>query len=332
MKIKIILCVLAITVFIKNGLADISLLGVGFDSTRQLYKEYNKYFKNMWFETKGEKLNVFQSYGGSGKQARSVSEGLEADVVSFATAYDLDFLVKKGVITDKSWEEKFPHKSTPFFSTVVFVVRKGNPKKIYDWDDLLKDDITIITPNPKTSGGAKWNYLAAYGYALITTKDEKVAKNFVKKIYSKVPVLDSGSRGAVINFTKKGLGDVLITWESEAYLIVNNVGRNKFEIVAPSISVLAEPKIALIQKNAQKKGVERVALEYLKNMYSRSGQKIAVKNYFRPTDKEFYHNSEIQFPDIRLFHVQDIFGNWSDIQNTHFSDGGIFDEIYNIGG
>lgn len=330
MKIKIFLCITLSVFFVTNSLADITLLNVSFDSTRQLFKEYNKYFENIWFETKGERLTVFQSHGGSGKQARSVSEGLEADVVNFATAYDLDFLVKNGVITDKSWEEKFPHKSTPFFSTVVFVVRMGNPKKIYDWDDLLKDNITIITPNPKTSGGARWNYLAAYGYALTKAGDEKFAKDFVKKIYSKVPVLDSGSRGAVINFTKRGLGDVLITWESEAFLIINKMGGNNFEIVTPTISVRAEPKIALIQKNAKKKGGERVASEYLKNIYSESGQEIAVKNYFRPTDKKFYYNSEIQFPDIRLFNVQDIVGSWSDIQNTHFSDGGIFDEIYNI--
>lgn len=330
MKIKIFLCITVSIFFVTNSSADISLLNVSFDSTRQLYKEYNRYFEKMWFETRGEQLTVFQSHGGSGKQTRSVSEGLEADVVNFATAYDVDFLVKKGVIVDEFWEEKFPHKSTPFFSTVVFVVRMGNPKKIYDWNDLLKDNITIITPNPKTSGGARWNYLAAYGYALIKTGDKGSAEDFVKKIYSKVPVLDSSSRSAVINFTKRGLGDVLVTWESEAYLIIDKMGRNNFEIVTPTISVRAEPKIALIQKNAQKKGVERVASEYLKNLYSESGKKIAVKNYFRPADREFYQTSEIKFPDIRLFYVEDIFGSWSEIQNTHFSDGGIFDEIFNI--
>lgn len=308
-------------------LADTTLLNVSFDSVRQLDKEYNEYFKDVWFEKTGGKISIFQSHGGSGKQARSVAEGLEADIVHLATANDIYFLVKKGII-DEQWEEDFPYKSTPFFSTVVFVSRKGNPKKIFDWEDLTKNGIVVVTPNPKTSGGARWNYIAAYGYALIKTGDENFAKNFVKKIYANVPVLDSSSRGAVINFTKRGLGDVLVTWESEAYLILDKMGKDNFEIVYPSISVKAEPKIALLKKVKFHKERQNSAVEYLRNLYSEYGQKIAIKNYFRPVVERFSDNSKNLFPDIKLFSAEEVLGSWANIQKVHFGDGGIFDNIF----
>ncbi|WP_446896958.1 sulfate ABC transporter substrate-binding protein [Clostridium sp. LBM24168] len=307
---------------------SVELLNVSYDPTRELYEEYNKAFIKYWKEKNGQDVTIKQSHGGSGKQGRSIIEGQDADVATLALAYDIDAIQKAGLINE-GWQKKFKDNSSPYTSTIVFLVRKGNPKNIKDWDDLTKKGVSIITPNPKTSGGARWNYLAAWGYALKkNNNDQTKAKEFVKKIYENVAVLDSGARGATTTFVERGVGDVLIAWENEAFLSVKELGKDKFDIVVPSLSILAEPPVAVVDKVVDKKGTRKVAEAYLSYLYSKEGQEIAAKNYYRPRDKEIAKKYEKQFPKINLFTIDDLFGGWTKAQETHFEDGGTFDQIY----
>ncbi len=306
----------------------VQLLNVSYDPTRELYQEYDKAFAQYWKTKTGQTVNIKQSHGGSGKQARAVIDGLEADVVTLALAYDIDAIQKKGLI-QKDWQKRLASNSSPYTSTIVFLVRKGNPKGIKDWDDLAKPGISVITPNPKTSGGARWNYLAAWGYALKKQGgDENQAKAFVTRILKNVPVLDSGARGATTTFVERGIGDVLITWENDALLAVNKLGKGNFEIVNPSLSILADPPVAVVDKVVDKRGTRKVAEEYLSYLYSEEGQEIAAKNYYRPHSASVAAKYEKQFPKIATFTIDELFGGWEKAQQTHFSDGGIFDQIY----
>lgn len=307
----------------------ITLLNVSYDPTRELYEEYNKAFAEYWKEKEGEEVTVQQSHGGSGKQARAVIDGLDADVVTLALAYDIDSLNEKTKLLDENWIKKLPNNSTPYTSTIVFLVRKGNPKNIKDWDDLVKSSVSVITPNPKTSGGARWNYLAAWGYALKQNgNDATKAKEFVQSLFKNVPVLDSGARGSTTTFVERGLGDVLIAWENEAFLSKKEFGEDKFEIVFPSVSILAEPPVAVVDTNVDKKGTRKVAEEYLKYLYSDEGQEIAAKNFYRPRNETVAKKYSTQFPSINLFTIDEVFGGWTKAQKEHFSDGGVFDQIY----
>ncbi|WP_010235503.1 sulfate ABC transporter substrate-binding protein [Clostridium arbusti] len=306
----------------------VELLNVSYDPTRELYVEYNKAFAKYWKGKTGQDVTIKQSHGGSGAQSRSIIQGQEADVATLALAYDVDAIQKEGLINE-GWMKKLPDNSAPYTSTIVFLVRKGNPKNIKDWDDLTKKGVSIVTPNPKTSGGARWNYLAAWGYALKkNNNDQDKAKDFVKQIYGNVEVLDSGARGATTTFVERGVGDVLIAWENEAYLSVKELGADKFDIVVPSISILAEPSVAVVDKVADKKGTKEVAQEYLKYLYSKEGQEIAAKNYYRPRDKEIAEKYKNNFAKVNLFTIDDEFGGWAKAQKTHFADGGTFDQIY----
>lgn len=312
----------------SNKNKTIEFLNVSYDPTREFYTEYNESFANYWKDKTGEKVIINQSHGGSGKQGRAVIEGLKADVVTLALAYDIDSVSKKGLI-DSNWQSRLENNSSPYTSTIVFLVRKGNPKNINDWDDLIKDNISVITPNPKTSGGARWNYLAAYGYALDKNNgDENKAKEFISKLYSNVEVLDSGARGATITFVENGLGDVLISWENEAYLSIEKLGKDNFEIVYPSMSILAEPPVTVVDEVVDKKDTRKVAEEYLKYLYSDEAQEIAAKNYYRPRNKEIEEKYKDTFKDIKLITIDEVFGGWQEAQKKHFSDGGVFDEIY----
>ncbi|APG51997.1 MULTISPECIES: sulfate ABC transporter substrate-binding protein [Providencia] len=307
---------------------DIQLLNVSYDPTREFYQQYNQAFSQYWKEKTGDTVTIRQSHGGSGKQATSVINGLEADVVTLALAYDVDAIAKSGRI-DKNWITRLPDNSAPYTSTIVFLVRKGNPKNIQDWDDLIRKDVAIVTPNPKTSGGARWNYLGAWGYALEKNHhDPEKAKQFVKQLYQNVEVLDSGARGATNSFVERGIGDVLIAWENEALLAINELGENgQFEIVTPSISILAEPTVAVVDKTVDKRGRREVAQAYLEYLYSPKGQEIAAKNYYRPRNEEVAQKYQQRFPKLKLFTVDDLFGGWEKAQTTHFSNGGVFDEI-----
>lgn len=306
-----------------------TLLNVSYDPTRELYGEYNEAFKKYWKDKKGEEIEIKQSHGGSGKQGRAVVDGLEADVVTLALAYDIDSINKKKELIKKDWQKSLENNSSPYTSTIVFLVKKDNPKKIKDWDDLVKDGVEVITPNPKTSGGARWNYLAAYGYALEkNNNDENKAKDFVKRLFANVPVLDSGARGSTTTFVERGVGDVLIAWENEAYLVEKEMGKGKFDIVVPSLSILAEPPVAVVDNTVDKKGTREVATEYLRYLYSDEGQEIAAKNFYRPTNKEIAKKYEKQFPQIKLITIDGVFGGWNSAQKKHFDDGGVFDEIY----
>lgn len=306
----------------------VELLNVSYDPTRELYESYNKAFAAYWEQEHGQKVTVKQSHGGSGKQSRSVIDGLEADVVTLALGYDIDAIQKAGLINE-GWQSKFEHNSSPYTSTIVFLVRKGNPKGIQDWPDLLKEGVEVITPNPKTSGGARWNYLAAWGYALDQNgNDEAKAQEFVKELFKHVPVLDTGARGATTTFVERGIGDVLIAWENEAYLSVEELGPDKFEIVNPSQSIVAEPPVAVVDKTVDKRGTREVAEAYLKYLYSEEGQQIAADNYYRPTLEAVREKVKDQFPEIKLFTLQEKFGTWEETQEKHFNDGGIFDQIY----
>lgn len=306
-----------------------TLLNVSYDPTRELYVEYNKAFTKYWKDKTGEEIEVKQSHGGSGKQGRAVVDGLEADVVTLALAYDIDSINKKKELINKEWQKSLPNNSSPYTSTIVFLVKKGNPKQIKDWNDLTKPGVEVITPNPKTSGGARWNYLAAWGYALKNNNnDENKAKEFVKKLYENVPVLDSGARGSTTTFVERGVGDVLIAWENEAYLVEKEMGQGKFDIVVPSVSILAEPPVALVNKVAEKKGTTEVATEYLKYLYSNEGQEIAAKNFYRPSNEAIAKKYENQFQKISLFTIDEVFGGWTNAQQKHFDDGAIFDQIY----
>jgi sulfate transport system substrate-binding protein len=306
----------------------VELLNVSYDPTRELYESYNKAFAKYWKDKTGQTVTFQQSHGGSGKQARSVADGLEADVVTLALAYDIDSLVPSGLIP-KDWQKRLDYNSTPYTSTIVFLVRKGNPKGIKDWDDLVKPGVQVITPNPKTSGGARWNFIGAWAYALQKyNKDEAKAKEFVGQLYKNVTVLDSGARDSTNTFAQRGIGDVLIAWENEAYLSLKEFG-DKYEIVNPSISVLAEPSVSVVDKVVDKKGTREVAEAYLKYLYSDEGQEIAAQNYYRPRNEAIAKKYEKQFPKLNLVHIDDPdFGGWTKVQDKFFKDGGIFDQIY----
>jgi sulfate transport system substrate-binding protein len=308
---------------------DITLLNVSYDPTRELYQDYNKAFAAYWKAKTGDTVSVKQSHGGSGKQARSIIDGLEADVATLALAYDVDELGIKAKLIPADWQKRLPHNASPYTSTIVFLVRKGNPKGIKDWPDLLKPGLQVITPNPKTSGGARWNYLAAWGYALQAPGgSEAKAKDFVTALFKNVPVLDSGARGSTTTFVERGIGDVLLSWENEAFLAVKELGPDKFEIVVPSVSILAEPPVTLVDKVVDKHGTREVAKAYLEYLYSPEGQKIAGENYYRPVDPKAAAAFEKSFPKIKLFTIDSVFGGWTAAQKTHFADGGVFDAMY----
>ena len=308
--------------------ADISLLNVSYDPTRELYQDFNAAFAKQWKAKTGDTVTVKQSHGGSGKQARTVIDGLEADVVTLGLAYDIDAIAERGLINPQ-WQKRLAHNSSPYTSTIVFLVRKGNPKGIKDWGDLVKPGISVITPNPKTSGGARWNYLAAWGYAIKQPGgNEASAKAFVGKLFKNVPVLDSGARGATTTFVERGIGDVLLAWENEALLAIKELGPDKVEILAPSVSILAEPPVALVDKVADRHGTRKVAEAYLQYLYSDEGQEIAAKNYYRPTAPKTLAKYAAQYPKVKLFTIDEVAGNWPTTQKTHFADGGLFDQIY----
>ena len=313
------------------ALADATLLNASYDVARDVYKDYNPMFQKYWKAKTGESLELKQSHGGSSKQVRAVADGLEADVVSLALAYDINAISRSGLIAP-DWQQRLANHSAPFTSTVVFLVRKGNPKQIKDWGDLTRDDIAIITPNPKTSGGARWNYLAAWGYALKQSGSEAGAKEYIRQLYQRVKVLDSGARGATTSFVERGLGDVLLAWENEAYLVLNQPGaRDQFELVTPSLSILAEPPVAVVDKVAKKHGTEAVANAYLEHLYSTEGQQIAGKHYYRPSNPAVAAQYAQQFAKLELFTVQELEGDWDQAQKKHFARGGVFDQIYQPG-
>jgi len=311
--------------------ADTTLLNVSYDPTRELYQQYNAAFAKYWQAKTGEKVAVRQSHGGSGKQARTVIDGLDADVVTLALADDIDAIAAQAKLLPPDWQKRLPHNSTPFTSTIVFLVRKGNPKGIRDWDDLAKPGVSVITPNPKTSGGARWNYLAAWEYAKRKLGSDAEAKAFVARLYRNVPVLDSGARGSTTTFVERGVGDVLISWENEAFLAQRELGRDRFDIVVPSLSILAEPPVALVDRNVDRKGTRKVAQAYLEYLYSDEGQEIAAKNYYRPTSAQAAARHAADFPGITLFTIADAFGGWPAASKIHFADGGSFDQIYKPG-
>jgi len=304
-------------------------LNVSYDPTREFYKEVNTAFAAEWKAKSGESLNIKTSHGGSGKQARSVIDGLEADVVTLALAYDIDSIATQGKLLPANWQQRLPDNSAPYTSTIVFLVRKGNPKGIKDWGDLVKPGVKVITPNPKTSGGARWNYLAAWGWALKQPGgSEATAKDYVTKLYKNVPVLDTGARGSTTTFVQRGIGDVFLSWENEAFLAVNELGKDKFEIVVPSLSILAEPPVAIVDKNVDKHGTRKAAEAYLGFLYSPAGQKLAAKHYYRPRKPALAEPTDIaRFPKSELFTLDSVFGSWANAQKTHFSDGGTFDQI-----
>src|SRR5262245_55849115 len=305
-----------------------TLLNVSYDPTRELYEDYNAAFAKYWKQKTGKTVSVKQSHGGSGKQARTVIDGLAADVVTLALASDIDALVTQGKLLPANWQARLPHNSSPYTSTIVFLVRKGNPKKIKDWGDLVKPGVSVVTPNPKTSGGARWNYLAAWGYALKTHGgDPAKAQDFVKRLFKNVPVLDTGARGATVTFVERGIGDVLIAWENEALLSVREIGKGQFQIVAPSVSILAEPPVTVVDKVANKKKTAAVAKAYLEFLYTPEGQEIAARHYYRPRLPAVAQKYAQQFPAIRMFTIRD-FGGWARAQQQHFADGGLFDRIY----
>jgi sulfate transport system substrate-binding protein len=310
------------------AIADVSILNVSYDPTRELYQDIDAAFAKQWKAKTGETVTIKQSHGGSGKQARAVIDGLEADVVTLALAYDIDALHEHGNLVPTDWQKRLPSNASPYTSTVVFLVRKGNPKNISDWSDLVRPNIAVVTPNPKTSGGARWNYLAAWGYALKQPGgNDAGAREFVKRLYANVKVLDSGARGALTTFTERGIGDVLVSWENEAYLAVKELGPDKFEIVTPSISILAEPPVAVVDKVVDKRGTRRVATAYLEFLYTKEGQEIAGRHYYRPRDAEVSAYYAKQFAPVKLFTIDEVFGGWTKAQNTHFADGGVFDQI-----
>jgi len=309
-----------------------TLLNVSYDPTRELYSEINAAFAKQWQAKNAETIELKQSHGGSGKQARSVIDGLQADVVTLALAYDIDSISEKAKLLPADWQKRLPNNSTPFTSTIVFLVRKGNPKAIKDWADLAKPGVAVITPNPKTSGGARWNYLAAWGFALKQNgNDSAKAKEFVANIFKNVPVLDTGARGSTTTFAERGIGDVLVTWENEALLSLKEAGGDKFEIIVPSVSILAEPPVALIDKVVDKHGTRALAQAYLEFLYTPEGQEIAAKNFYRPRDTGVSAKYAAQFPDLTLFNIDETFGGWAKAQAAHFADGGTFDQIYQPG-
>ncbi|SDK37244.1 sulfate transport system substrate-binding protein [Methylophilus rhizosphaerae] len=324
-----LIAAVAFAVPVAASAADVSLLNVSYDPTRELYQDYNEVFAKYWKAKTGDNVIIKQSHGGSGKQARAVIDGLQADVVTLALSYDIDEVGSKGKLFPADWQKRLPHNSSPYTSTIVFLVRKGNPKNIRDWGDLVKPGTSVITPNPKTSGGARWNYLAAYAYALKqNNNDDAKAKEYLKKLFKNVPVLDSGARGSTTTFVERGIGDVLLAWENEAFLALKELGPDKFDIVVPSLSILAEPPVTVVDKNVKRHNTQAVAEAYLKYLYSEEGQEIAAKNYYRPTLESVAKKYEKQFPKINLITIDEVFGGWQKAQKVHFSDGGVFDEIY----
>ncbi|HBE79594.1 MAG TPA: sulfate ABC transporter substrate-binding protein [Firmicutes bacterium] len=309
---------------------NVVLLNVSYDPTRELYSDFNAAFAKYWHQKTAQTVTIQQSHGGSGTQARAVIDGLEADVVTLALAYDIDAIYENAGLIPKNWQSRLPYNSSPYTSTIVFLVRKGNPKEIKDWEDLAKPGTVVITPNPKTSGGARWNYLAAWGYMLKKAGgNQEKAKEFVSSIYRNVPVLDSGARGSTTTFVQRGIGDVLIAWENEAYLAVNELGKDKFEIITPSVSILAEPPVSIVDKVVDKHGTRAIAEAYLKYLYTPEGQQIAAKNYYRPRLKAVARKYANQFTKVKLFTI-DEFGGWQKAQQKHFSDGGVFDQIFQV--
>ena len=322
------LAILATLVWANASVAaDVTLLNVSYDPTRELYVDFNKAFAAAYEKETGKSVEIKQSHGGSGAQARAVIDGLRADVVTLALAYDIDAIATKGLIAP-DWQKRLPFNASPYTSTIVFLVRKGNPKAIKDWDDLLKPGVEIITPNPKTSGGARWNYLAAWGYAERKFGSADKAKQFVGELYKHVPVLDTGARGATVTFVERGVGDVLLAWENEAYLALREFGKDKFEIVAPPLSILAEPPLAVVDAVADKKGTREVAEAYLKFWYTKEGQEIAARNFYRPRDPEIEKAHADSFAKVELFTIDAAFGGWTRAQKEHFGEGGVFDQIY----
>ncbi len=326
---KISQTLIALALFSQAAVAaDVTLLNVSYDPTRELYQDFNAAFAKAYQAKTGDKVTVKQSHGGSGKQARTVIDGLEADVVTLALAYDIDAIGERGLLNPQ-WQKRLQHNSAPYTSTIVFLVRKGNPKGIKDWGDLVKPGVSIITPNPKTSGGARWNYLAAWGYAIKQPGgSEASAKDYLAKLYKNVPVLDSGARGATTTFVERGIGDVLLAWENEALLAIKELGPDKVEIVAPSVSILAEPPVSVVDKVVDKRGTRKVAEAYLQYLYSDEGQEIAAKNYYRPVSEKVAKKYATQYPKVKLFTIDEVSGGWTKTQKTHFADGGLFDQIY----
>jgi sulfate transport system substrate-binding protein len=323
------LLVLGLCFFSAATAKDVTLLNVSYDPTRELYADFNKAFAAYWKGKTGDVVTVRQSHGGSGKQGRSVIDGLEADVVTLALAYDIDEIQQKSGVIAADWQKRLPHNSAPYTSTIVFLVRKGNPKGIKDWGDLVKPGVAVITPNPKTSGGARWNYLAAWGYALRTNgNDARKAQEFIAALYRNVPVLDSGARASLLTFTERGIGDVFISWENEAYLAAQELGPEKFQIVVPSVSILAEPPVALVDRIVDRKGTRDVATAYLQYLYSPEGQEIAARHHYRPVDPKVAAKVEKQFSKLNLFTIDEVFGGWGPAQKMHFADGGTFDQIF----
>ena len=308
---------------------DVTLLNVSYDPTREFYQEFNVAFAKHWQKEKGQTVAVKQSHGGSGKQARAVIDGLDADVVTLALAYDIDAISEKAKVIPRNWQSRLPHNSAPYTSTIVFLVRKGNPKGIRDWDDLVKPGVAIIPANPKTSGAARWAYLSVWGYALKKYgNDQEKAKEFIGKFYANVPVFDTGARGATTTFVERGIGDVLVGWENEAYLALKELGAGKFELVTPSISILAEPTVTVVDKVVTRKGTEAVAQAYLQYLYSDAGRELAAKHFYRPRAQTVAAKYAGQFAKLNLFTIDEVFGGWQKAQQTHFADGGVFDEIY----
>jgi sulfate transport system substrate-binding protein len=307
---------------------SVTLLNVSYDPTRELYVDYNQVFAKYWKAKTGQDVTIKQSHGGSGKQARSIIDGIDADVATLALAGDTDALVTHGGLVKPDWQKRLPHNSAPYTSTIVFLVKKGNPKGLKDWDDLAKPGVQVITPNPKTSGGARWNYLAAWEFAKRKYGGDDKAKEFVGKLYKNVPVLDTGARGSTITFVQRGVGDVLLAWENEAFLALKEFGPEKFDIVVPSVSILAEPTVAVVDKVVDKKGTRAVAEEYLKYLYSDEGQDVAGRNYYRPTSDKAKAKYASQFPKLTLFTIDDAFGGWTKADKAHFADGASFDQIY----
>jgi sulfate transport system substrate-binding protein len=329
--LRLVVLLLCVTGMFADASAQqrVTLMNASYDPTRELYQDYNAAFARYWKAKTGQDVVVRQSHGGSGKQARAVIDGLPADVVTLALAYDIDAISANGGLIARNWQSRLPNNSSPYTSTIVFLVRKGNPKHIKDWNDLIRPGLSVITPSPKTSGGARWNYLAAWGYALHQNKnDQNKARQFVAQLYKNVPVLDSGARGSTTTFVQRGIGDVLIAWENEAYLAVKELGKDKLEIVIPSYSILAEPPVSVVDKITNKRGTATVAKAYLEYMYSDEGQEIAARHYYRPRTKSIANKYAWQFPKLNLFTVNDVFGGWQNAQKTHFADGAVFDQLY----
>jgi sulfate transport system substrate-binding protein len=329
LPLRTLLLAFGLTVAAGALAKDVKLLNVSYDPTRELYRDFNAAFAKDWQQKKGQKVEIETSHGGSGKQARAVIDGLEADVVTLALAYDVDSIAQRAKLFPANWQKRLPENSSPYTSTIVFLVRKGNPKKIKDWPDLLRPGVAVITPNPKTSGGARWNYLAAWAYGLKIFKgDEAKTRNMVRALFRNVPVLDTGARGSTTTFVQNGIGDVLLAWENEAFLSIEELGPDKFEIVVPKLSILAEPPVALVDKNVDKHGTREVAQAYLQYLYSPEGQKIAAKHYYRPRYPQYADPADVaRFPKVELVTIDQVFGSWAQAQAKHFAEGGVFDQI-----